>query len=131
MGEVRRQKSEVRRHRGFFLIDALIGLLLIGVLATLLAVTADRTSRAQRRLADDRAATRAAERVLVSLQAGTPLQPPGDDTKILVQRLDTETADRVWVRVTATVAGRPATLYGLVAAPAADQATKTYGEARP
>src|SRR5438045_2380792 len=104
-----------RQHpRGFFFLDVLLGLVLIGLLGTIMAGTATRTVRADQRLADSRAATRAAERVLVILQSGAAPPKPDDGTLVTVTRPDAQTGDRVWVRVDAVVNGRTGTLYGLL-----------------
>jgi hypothetical protein len=53
------------KRRAFFILDVIVGLMLLIVLTTVLAVTVTRQSAAARHLAGDRAALRAAEAKLV------------------------------------------------------------------
>jgi hypothetical protein len=72
----------MRPRRGFLFADAMVGLAIVAMLATLLAVAVNRQQRARERLADSRAAERLAEYVLLSLQHGQPIPPAPADTTI-------------------------------------------------
>ena len=103
--------------RAFVMLDALIGLMIVGTLGLILATAVGTQYRAQQKLADLRAANRAAERILLNLQHGqTPPVLPHTDVKI---HPITGDAPRgfAWTTVEVTVRGRSATLYGIVPTP--------------
>ena len=72
----------MKHRRAFLFADALIGLAIVAMLATLLAVAVNRQQLARQRLADTRSAQRLAEYVLLSLQHGQPIPPAPADAKI-------------------------------------------------
>lgn len=103
--------------RGFFIYEMIIGIGILAVAALVLFVATTRTHVASSRLADARAATRAAEAALINMQAGLP---PGDvDKETHVQVAPVASAPAApdgwhWVEVTASVRGQTRTLTGLV-----------------
>ncbi len=112
------------RSGGFLLMDAVIGIVILGILAGVMVDTMRRSNQAQKRLADTRAAARLAESRLVELQSGAPLLAavPDDQTTSVTALPDPSPAGAMrWVRVRATVGGREAELVGLVPQSAATQ----------
>lgn len=103
------------RQRGIMLLDVTVGLIIIGIVATLLATAISRQSLASQRLAEQRDATRLAEDALSRLQANQPL-PNTTGQVIEVRYLPDETPvnGNSWVEVKATIGRRSATLTGLV-----------------
>ena len=93
--------------------DAIAGLAILAVLATVFTVAVRRERVASDRLADSRAAVWAAEQALAKLQAGEKLQ---DDANVRVEPLGGDRAPEgfTWARVRCTFNDRPATLIGLV-----------------
>jgi type II secretory pathway pseudopilin PulG len=102
------------------IFDAVMGLCILGILMTLMAVGLSSHQRAALRLANTRAACNAAESALTDLQRGKPPAARQAADRIQIDRLEGGTAvpDFTWVRVTATVAGRRVSLSGLVKASA-------------
>jgi hypothetical protein len=98
------------RHRGIFMLDALLGLFLIVAIAAALGAVTSSQRRAAIIAANDRAAVRQAEATLILLQCRQPVQSDG---KIL--RLDTPApAGWEWVQATGRCGSRSAILVGLV-----------------
>jgi hypothetical protein len=93
------------------MVDALLGLIVVGVLAVVIATAVRWERRASDGLADARAATTAAERALVDLAQGRRIA----DAAVQVDPLagGADVAGHHWVRVTATVDGHRAALVGL------------------
>ena len=60
------------RSHGYFVLDAIVGLVILIALASVLAVAVNQQAAASRKLADRRAAQRAAEATLLALQTGQP-----------------------------------------------------------
>jgi hypothetical protein len=106
----------MRRRRGWVFVDVVMGLILVGLTGTMLAAAGTWHYRLLKHLADSRAATRAAESALISIQAGEPV----DQGKFAVRQLPTasDALGMQWVEVSATVDGRSASLVGLVPASA-------------
>ena len=106
----------MKRRRGWVFVDVVMGLILLGLIGTMLAAAATWHYRLLQHLADSRAATRAAESALVSMQAGEPV----GQGKFAVHALPTasDSPGMQWVEVSATVDGRSASLVGLVPAKA-------------
>src|SRR2546423_1357088 len=104
------------RRRGLFAMDAMVGLALVVMLSMLLAVAATRRDRAQRKLADSRAAVRMAEQVLISLQSGQagPTASPTDAISILPVQSGVLNGELRWVEVRVTHNGQTASLIGAV-----------------
>jgi hypothetical protein len=101
------------------LMDVVLGLALLATIGMLLSATAGRYGMATQRMSDSRAALRAAEHVLTELQRGQA--PPANDARIRwdVRRLESPAPDgHVWVEVHVVHRERPATLTGMVPAPA-------------
>jgi type II secretory pathway pseudopilin PulG len=76
-----------QRYRGFFILDAIIGMILVTAMATALVVVVSRQSRASRRLAEQRAAVRDAEAVLAQLHSGELATKPDRGSKVSIRRL--------------------------------------------
>lgn len=98
---IRRLRSRVFRPAGLFTMDMLMGLALLVALATVLATTSNRASRATATLAAQRQALHRAEIVLTTLQQGGVVQPSDDLT---ITTLDVNDAVKVprgmhWVRI--------------------------------
>jgi hypothetical protein len=100
------------RRRGFFISDAILGLAILVMIATALAIAAGRQNTAARKLANSRSAARMAERALVAMQSRTPVEA---SPSVKVERLADASPAKgyTWVQVTATVEGRRALLIGL------------------
>jgi type II secretory pathway pseudopilin PulG len=99
------------------MLDALIGLMIVGTLGLILATAVGTQYRAQQKLADLRAANRLAERVLLNLQHGqTPPTLPNTVVKIRPIKGDAPKG-YAWTAVEVTVRGRHAILYGIVPTP--------------
>ena len=133
--------------RAFMLADAVMGLAIVALLAASMAVVLNRQAHGTRRLADERAATWAAELALAQLRAGRPAAEvapagagaagaagataeAGADADAVAgtgtESIEVEPAaggaapaGYEWVRVRAGVNGRRAALVGLVPAIAA------------
>jgi hypothetical protein len=92
------------------IMDMMMGFFILGVLMTLMAVGLRSHHEAAIRLANARAACNAAEEALTDLQQGRPASQ-----QVQVDRLPggTVVPDFTWVRVTATIEGRSASLTGL------------------
>jgi type II secretory pathway pseudopilin PulG len=107
-----------RIRRGIFVMDAIVGLVIIGALATAIAVALTQYRRADRRLSDTRTAARLCERTLVDLSAG--LKPAADGrVKWQALALKDAPAGYAWIEVSATADTGRASLLGLVPASAA------------
>jgi hypothetical protein len=116
-------------------MDAILGLTLIGAIALVLLVSINRQRVAEYRLADHRAAVYKAEAALLAMQAGQPVDAinNGDERLAIVRLPDAAgNANSVWVRATATVRGRSASLVGQVPAGAVrvEQGNSANGENR-
>ena len=104
-----------KRHRGFFLLDTIVGLIILAILGVVLGKAISWQQHSGQRLADVRAASRCAERTLLELQQGH--EPPSMDTGETV-RIEpaiggTEVNGFVWVRVTGSCNHSSVTLLGL------------------
>jgi type II secretory pathway pseudopilin PulG len=100
-------------------MDALVGLVIIGALATAIAVALTQYHRADRRLSDTRAAQRLCERTLADLSAG--LQPAAD-IRVTWKALQVKDAPPgyAWVEVAAASETGRASIVGLMPAPAVE-----------
>jgi Tfp pilus assembly protein PilX len=103
-----------QRHRGFFDLDVLTGLILVAVLGAALVTALVARGRLSHRLAADRAAAAAAEAALVALQTTAAPVPPN----VNLQPVAGVAAPpgKAWVRVAATVDGRARAIIGVVPA---------------
>lgn len=101
--------------RGFLIIDMLIGLTLLGTLATVLAIGVRSQQKGAAHLAESRAALRAAEAALIDLQSGANQPTPrrGVTVRVTDDPTTPASAGHRWVRIEAICNGRSATLYGL------------------
>ena len=97
--------------RGFFVLDAVTGLLILAALAVALTAALVSHGRLGRRLADTRAAVRLAERALID-----PALDPPAGTSVRFRRIGGGPDDLIWVEAAATVDGRTAELAGLLSA---------------
>jgi type II secretory pathway pseudopilin PulG len=102
--------------RGFMLLDAIIGIILLGSLLTVLAVNANLRNRAAVRMASQRAAMQTAEKALADLQRGATTAPADAADRISVRRTGQRIGAMEWVQVTAFHDGRQASLSGLAPA---------------
>jgi type II secretory pathway pseudopilin PulG len=100
-----------RRRRAFFIAEAVLGILVIVILATALAVLASQHSRVCNRLAASRAALREAETALAQMQMG---RAPAASASISPIDFDSEVGHMVWVQVSTEHDGARARLIGLV-----------------
>jgi hypothetical protein len=106
-----------RCRRGFLVADAVIGLILLTVVGLAVATVCRWQSHAAKQLADERAATRAAEYALIELHQGHPV--PAQLGEPVVVRVEPASGGGAamggyqWVRVTATCDGRSVALVGL------------------
>jgi type II secretory pathway pseudopilin PulG len=129
---MRRRRSDNPRPRrrrpgagrgGFFEIDILAGLVIVGALALALAAVLGRQHRAVQKLADARAATQLAESVLTDLQAGRGGERPAeDDVSVEVKPVGDAAAAAgaragAWAEVVVRVRGARASLVGPVPRP--------------
>ena len=106
-----------RQHRpGIFLMDTIVGLVLTGILGTILVVAITRGGAAERRLADAATATRIAQRAMSALHDGKT--PPADLNGATLSVQPTEGGAKIanhrWIQVTVTYHGRTTSLVGLV-----------------
>jgi type II secretory pathway pseudopilin PulG len=104
------------RRCGFLLIDALVGITLIGMIVAMFAMASGQYRRSQRALSHQRAAVRVAEHTLYAMQTGGAAAPARDeDVHVTVSRVKGEAVDgRVWVSVEVHHHGQRAELVGLV-----------------
>jgi Tfp pilus assembly protein PilX len=102
--------------RGFFIVEMIVGLGLLAVAAFVLVIATSRVHLASSRMADSRAATRAAEAALCELEAGQPLSASDAEATIRVTAAAgaNEGESWQWIEVTATVGGQSRTLTGPV-----------------
>jgi hypothetical protein len=100
--------------RGFMMLDALIGLMIVSAVGIILTTAIIKQNIAHQRLSGFRDANRLAERVLLNLQHHqTPPALPNTAFEVHVLPEDAP-AGFDWAMVEATVRGRRATLYGIV-----------------
>jgi hypothetical protein len=111
-GGKRRHAIAKNHPAGWVFLDVLSGLLIVALLAATLGAAAAARERALHHLADTRAAMRAAESALISLQSGDTRPAEG----VAIRRLPDVSPNPLseWVQVRATVNGREAQLVGLV-----------------
>ncbi len=102
------------RRRGLISIEFISALLLIlATLVLFLDVTAKRI-RVANTLANDRAATRMAERTLLSMRRGGVTQGGAADGVTIRKLSDPAPVDHAWIEIEARIGPRSATLVGLV-----------------
>jgi type II secretory pathway pseudopilin PulG len=101
------------RRNGFLAADVLLGLMLLGVLATVLAMALNMRSQAALRLAEQRTALQTAEHVLMGL--ATDGRTPATDPEMTVQvtRRGERLGEYEWVDVTVIHGRHRASLVGL------------------
>jgi hypothetical protein len=97
-------------------MDTIIGLVLAGVLGTILVVAISRGGTAERRLADNAAATRIAQRAMFALHDGKSVPTDFAGATVWVKPAEggAKVEGRSWVEVTVRYRGRQASLIGLV-----------------
>jgi hypothetical protein len=103
-------------------MDAIVGLMLLIALASVLAVAVNQQAAASRKLAERRAAQRAAEATLVALQSGQPApNQSGGDATVVTTLESPAPAGWKWVRVErrSSGSGPSVQLVGLVPGEAA------------
>lgn len=110
------------RQRGFLLTDAIVGLLLVGVLTAGLTVAVHQQRDARRVLRQKRAALRVAETALGRLHRGEPVRSIEDQGRITVRAVESAARSpaegQQWVRVTARRKQTEVSLVGLIPAEA-------------
>jgi hypothetical protein len=100
---------------GFFIFEMIVGFGLLAVAAFVLIAATSRVHLASSRMADSRAAVRAAETALCQLQSGQILSPdPNAQVRIIPLEHPNENDAGQWVDVTATVGSQTRTLTGRV-----------------
>lgn len=108
---------------GWVLLDVVSGLLLMLVTLALLGTVLTRSKKTATRLSDDRAAVRLAERTLLVLNSHG--NAPTDE-HVRIEPLEVlPELDRHWVRITADVNGREASIVGFVSNPSPSTAPTT------
>ena len=100
---------------GFLMLDAIFGIMILGVCMVMLVVTVSRESTAEVRLADARRATAIAEATLTNLQCGSPSQS-FNDAKVSIEpcKDGQQVNGMCWARVTVRVNNETRSLVGLV-----------------
>jgi len=93
--------------------DAIAGLVLLGTLATLLAVAAGMRHKSSQRLSVQRHAQVIAQEALANLQATGEAKTSDDAATVDVQRTGKITGNREWVEVKVIADGRHASIVGL------------------
>jgi type II secretory pathway pseudopilin PulG len=104
----------MRRRRGFFIGEAMVGLGILAVAATVLVVATMRQTSASHVLINGRTATRAAEAALIRLQAHLPISTNPEDNIQVRAMAEQATEGHHWLQVSATVDGQTRVLVGLV-----------------
>ena len=107
------------------LADIIVGLGVVAILATALAISLSRRQAVSDHLADSREATRVAEQTLTALQSGEKVPASDEHTKIDVKPMSgaLEIGTAHWVTVQVTHNGRKVSLSGL-AKSAAEASTR-------
>jgi type II secretory pathway pseudopilin PulG len=97
-------------------MDTIVGLVITGILGTILVVAITRGGAAERRLADSATATRIAQRAMSTLHNGKTPPAEFDGATVSVQPTEggATLPDHRWVQVTVTYHGRTTSLVGLV-----------------
>ena len=108
-----RHPLTARPRRGIVLLDVLIGIILLGSLLTVLAVSTNLRNRAAARMAAQRGAVQLAEKALSDLQRGTNTQPADHAGTVAVRYSGKRIGTLEWVQITANHDGRSAALTGL------------------
>ena len=98
------------------LLDTIIGLVITGMLGTILVVGVVQAHKARERLEDTAAAEQMTRRVMATLQEGgaTPKNIDGAPVRVREVEGGAKVAGRRWVEVAVEYKGRTATLVGLV-----------------
>lgn len=103
-----------RSRRAFLVTDAIVALFIIGGLISMFGLAVNLHQRNADHLAHQRRALAAASLALASLQSSSQATIPNDsETLISIQRSGKQVGNLEWVQVTATHAGRRASLAGL------------------
>jgi len=115
------RKSNLKTHsRGFLVMDVVWALAVAMVLPMALTVAVVKQARAQRQLAETRAANRSAESALLAIQAGEPIP-----AAVHVEKISADApTGRAWVKVSVDGHGAAGELVGLVKADAVEGATR-------
>lgn len=105
------------RQRGFFSLDAMAALALLGVLATAMLAVVSKNNAAAMKLAESRQAARAAEKALVDLQTGHDVEAiDGADVRLRAVDAAGVPAGMKWACVSVRLERGSAELLGLVPA---------------
>jgi hypothetical protein len=95
--------------------DVLTATAIVAALAVSVIGLLSRANQVARKMANARAATRAAESRLADLQASRPVVPgPERDVSVHPEPGGSAVPGHTWVRVSATIAGQTADVIGLV-----------------
>ena len=118
-------RSRTSRPVGILAMEAVIGLMIVAMLAGLFAVALTQHRKAAQRLTDTRYATRLAEQTLTAMQTGQPLPQPPDGVKLECARLPEPgdlPAGCAWAGVRVISGDRSVQLVGIVRADALKEA---------
>lgn len=107
-----------RRHhrRAFLALDATLALIVLAVLLAAIAGVVNRQHKATLKLADERSATRLAERALLAMQSDLPAPAPDEGTVAVTRLPDAAPAGFQWVEISAKVGQTESHLTGLARA---------------
>jgi len=119
-----------RKQYGLIVTDMMVGLAIVSLLATILAVTLGYEKRAVRAADQQQHLAVQAEQVLVSMQSGTPVPEIELPQQLHVTPVEAPTgttaAGLAWVRVEVTRGPQSASLVGVVPESAATAYGATY-----
>lgn len=102
------------RCRGFLLYEALLGLGLLVLLASVMAMQTSEYARARRIAADQQAAVCLAEQAALDVHTGGAPPTEDEDRKVAVELYDAAAPPGFqWIAVRAEVRGQPAVLFTL------------------
>ncbi|MGA2582400.1 MAG: type II secretion system protein [Tepidisphaeraceae bacterium] len=103
----------MKQRRGYVLLEALMGLAMLGILAIAISLSAESQRRALIHLSDSRDACRSAESALTVLESGQSVPNPPE---VSIKKLQDapELPGATWMQSSANLNGRPADVIGLV-----------------
>lgn len=108
-------KRRTRSHRGYMVIDAIAGLVLLVALATVFARTHYLQAATEARVQNQRRALQDAQTVLLKLQTSMDSKPPViDGAKIAITHLGKQSIGGEWIEVRVQRDGHSASLVGWV-----------------
>ncbi len=107
----RNARQDRRRCGGFFVLDALVAIALLLLMSALIGLAMSKNAQAERVLADQRAAQRLAEQVLLHEQMGVTT---GDDDRVDIEKLPVAEDGRQWITVRVSLGRARYELVGLL-----------------